>query len=239
VITAEDASKQVQRILRLAYLPASFAAILLTASRSGLLLGVAALTGCGIAAFRWHSKALMVATASVVLAAAGILGLAPTGTLYRLGTATEAREYGDLNQRVNIWSAGLRAFESAPMIGHGAGSFVSASKVAPEDTAHNTTLSTLVEGGLCGLSLSVAIIVLAVRAILKSEAPLRFGLSLLMLLWVVSSLTGTLWENRTTWLLIGVAAASGRIAQVSEGTAIDGDQSRVPSCKGSGSPALV
>lgn len=239
LMVAERGEKWLEQMLCLAYFPVGFAAILLTASRAGLLLALAALAGCGVAVFRRHSKTIMVVTGSVVLATAGILVFAPLGTLYRLGTATEAREYGDLNQRVNIWSAGWRAFESAPIIGHGTGSFVLASKVAPEDTAHNTALSLLVESGLCGLALSIAIVVFALRTIAKCEAPVRFGLSLLMALWAVSSLTGTLWENRTTWLLVGVAVASGRIAHVSPGTAFDGDQSPVSNCEESEAPALA
>ena len=153
----------------------------------------------------------MIVAGCVVMAGFGIIAVAPSGTLDRLSTAAKAQEYGDLNQRVNIWAAGWRAFESAPIIGHGAGSFVSAAKLAPEDTAHNTALALLVEGGVCGLSLAIPIVGFAIAAIKRAEARLRFGLWMLMALWVVSSLTGTLWENRTTWLLIGVAAASGRI----------------------------
>lgn len=237
MLVALGTSSRAERAVSLAHFPVGFGAILLTASRSGLLLGLVALGGCGIAALRLHSKALMVAAGFVILAAIGILAVAPSGTLDRLSSAGEAREYGDLNQRVNIWSAGRRAFENAPMTGHGAGSFVSAARLAPEDTAHNTALSILVEEGFCGLSLAIAIIGMAVRTIGKADGRMRFGLFLLMLLWAISSLTGTVWENRATWLLIGVAVVGGRLA--SESGAMSDDQSPVPDSERSGAPSLA
>jgi O-antigen ligase len=133
------------RLLLLAYLPVGFAGVLLTASRSGLLVAVVALAGCGVAAVRRHTKWAVVSASSVVLAATLILFAAPSGTLNRLSSTAELWQSGDLNQRVNIWSAGWRAFVAAPLIGHGAGSFATAAELAPEDTAHNTVLSILVE----------------------------------------------------------------------------------------------
>lgn len=239
MLVAVGANRRLERILCLAYFPVGFAAIVLTASRGGFLVAVVALMGCGVEGVRSQSRALLVAVGCVIIAAGGVFAVAPAGTLDRLGSAAEAREYGDLNQRVNIWRAGWGAFEGAPMIGHGAGSFVSAAKMAPEDTAHNTALSILVESGLCGLALSVTILVVALHAIWTSGLPSRNGLLLLMLLWAVSSLTGTLWENRTTWLLFGVAAVSGRIAQFQMSAVRDSDQPPVSNCEEAGVPSLA
>jgi hypothetical protein len=36
---------------------------------------------------------------------------------------------------------------------------------------------------------------------------------MLMIVWAVSSIAGTVWENRLTWLLFGVAAVSSRLAK--------------------------
>jgi len=234
-----SSNSRLERTLCLMYFPAGFAATLLTASRSGLLLSIVALGGCGIAGLRWHSRSIIVAAASVVFAAIGISVVAPNGTLDRLRIAAEMKEYGDLNQRVNIWSEGWRAFENAPLVGHGAGSFVIAAKVAPEDTAHNTVLSILVEGGLCWLLMAMAIVVFAFRAISKGPARLRFGLILLMVLWASSSLTQSLWGSRTTWLLIGIAVVSERIAQESVPKVGSDYPSPVPSYEAPRAPSLV
>ena len=239
VLLVNSTKSRLERTLCLMYFPAGFAATLLTASRSGLLLSIIALGGCGVAGLRRRSRAIMVAAVSVVFAAIGIFVVAPMGTLDRLRSAAEMKEYGDLNERVNIWSEGWRAFESAPVVGHGAGSFVIAAKVAPEDTAHNTVLSILVEGGLCGLSVATAIVVFAFRVISKGPARLRFGLNLLMVLWVLSSLTQSLWESRTTWLLIGIAVVCGRISEVSVPEVGRVYPSPILNCEEPGAPSLV
>ncbi|WP_109484684.1 O-antigen ligase family protein [Occallatibacter savannae] len=228
-----------ERALALLYFPLGSAAILVTASRSGILLELVALVGCVLAGLRSHARATLIAAGSVVFAAGVIFVVAPSGTLDRLGSAAQARQYGDLNQRVNIWSAGWEAFEDAPIIGRGAGAFVSAAKLAPEDTAHNTPLALLVESGLCGLSLFLAIFLVAARAIWRSEPTVRLGLSILMLLWVISSLTGTLWENRITWLMIGVAAASGGTAGESNLRMSDRDQVPVSDSAEFNAPSLA
>ena len=213
VLLLEGSKNWFERGLWLLYFPVGFAAVLLTASRSGLLVGIVALCGCGIAALRRHAKGVI--ATGILLGSAVILifGVAPNDIFDRLGTTAEIWQQGDLNQRVNIWSAGWRAFEAAPMLGHGAGSFVTAAELGPEDTAHNTALSILVEGGLCGLALATAVVVSAVRAILGTQGRLKFALAMLMLVWALSSLTGTVWENRLTWLLFGIAAVGPGIAE--------------------------
>ena len=201
------------RLLLLAYLPVGFAGVLLTASRSGLMVAIVALAGCGIAAVRRNPKRVAAVGFSVALAATLILFASPSGTLSRLSSTAELWQRGDLNQRVNIWSAGWRAFVTAPLIGHGAGSFATAAELAPEDTAHNTVLSILVEGGLVGLALAGAVVAFSVKAIAGTRGRLRLGLAMLMIVWAISSLGGTVWESRLTWLLFGIAAAGQRLAE--------------------------
>jgi hypothetical protein len=91
------------------------------------------------------------------------------GDLARLATIPEQLQTGDLNQRINIWSAGWRAFTHAPLFGTGAGSFVAAAHLSPIDTAHNTALSIAVWRGLCALFL--AAILLALGRALRVSSP--------------------------------------------------------------------
>ena len=209
----ESTEPRVWRAVWWLYFPVGAAAVLLTASRSGLLMAIVALGGCGVVAFRNHAKSVIVMGATVISAVLLIFAAAPAGTVDRLGTTAELLQAGNLNQRVNIWSAGWRAFQAAPILGHGAGSFVAAAELGPEDTAHNTVLSLMVEGGLCALILASAIVVWSARAIGDTRGPLRFGLSALLLLWAISSVTGTVWESRLTWLLFGIAAVSPRLTE--------------------------
>jgi O-antigen ligase len=89
---------------------------------------------------------------------------------------------------------------------------VSAAGLAPIDTAHNTALSILVNGGLCALFLAVTIVALAVIAIRRTQGALRLALATTLMVWVIASLTATVEESRTTWLLLALIALAGRLA---------------------------
>lgn len=200
------------RALALGYLPLGMLAVLLTASRGGALAATFALLGCGILLSRNHARVLF-----ALLPALPALGIAvwlavPAGTFERLATITEQLRGGDLNDRVNIWALGWHAFTRAPLLGTGAGTFVAASGLAPIDTAHNTVLSIAVNGGLCGLFLAVAILILAVRAIAQTKGPLRLAMGIALGAWALTSAVATVEENRTTWLLFALIALCGRLS---------------------------
>ena len=202
--------RRIVRVFALGYLPAGLAAVLLTASRSGFLVAMVALAGCGCLIYQRYPKRVVASALTAPAAGTLVWLVAPHETFDRLGTILQQLHSGDLNQRVNIWRAGWRAFVDAPMMGHGAGSFVIAAGLAPIDTAHNTALSILVEGGLCALLAATGIVVLAVHMILATRGPLRIALITMMTALLISSIVGTVAENRTTWLLLAVIALSYR-----------------------------
>jgi O-antigen ligase len=178
------------RLVAFGFLPLGLLSVLVTASRGGFLAAAFALPPF-IAAL-WL--------------------IVPAATLDRLATIPEQIRSGDLNQRLNIWSAGWGAFVHAPVFGTGAGTFISAAHLAPIDTAHNTMLSIAVGGGLCALFLASALVVLAARSAFRTRGALRIALVTALLVWAVTSLTATVEENRTTWLLFGMIVVAGRIA---------------------------
>ena len=200
------------RLLALGYLPLGLFAVLLTASRGGFLAALVALTGCALLLARGRGSAALatVFALPVVIVLAWLV--VPTEIFERLSTIPQQLAGGDLNQRLNIWSAGWHAFRQAPLFGTGAGTFVHAAGLAPIDTAHNTALSILVGGGLCALCLAACVLALAVRAVLQTEGALRIALATALLVWMVTSLVATVEESRTTWLLMGFIALAGRFA---------------------------
>lgn len=201
------------KLLAAGYLPLGFICVLLTASRGGFLAAVVALTGCAVLLLRRFRKGVLGVLVVLPIVAAATWFLVPRETLDRIASIAGQLQYGDLNQRVSIWSAGWSAFLQAPFCGHGAGSFVEASRLAPIDTAHNTVLSILVEGGLIALALATGIVVVSVRSIFKIGGTLRIALATLMMIWLMSSLVGTVGESRTTWLLFAVIAVSHRLME--------------------------
>lgn len=196
----------------LAYLPLGLAAVLLTASRSGFVAAIVALAGSAVVLWRGNIKSLAVAVPAVFLLAAGVWFVIPNATLNRLATIPRELQYGDLNQRINIWAAGWDAFARAPICGSGAGTFASAAHTAPIDTAHNTLMSLAVSGGLCALFLGAAILVFVIDSLASLPGPLRVALATSLVIWAIASLTATVEESRTTWLLLGTIALAGRLA---------------------------
>lgn len=201
------------RALALGYLPLGLVAVVLTASRGGFMAVIVAFTGCGLLLAQRHASAVRAAIVALPVVAAGLWMMIPHQTFERLATIPSQLEGGDLNQRWNIWSAGWRAFVESPIVGSGAGSFVSAARTNPLDTAHNSPLSIAVGGGLCALFLAAAIVVLAVRAALQTRGPMRLALATVLVVWVMTSLVDTVEENRATWLLLGSIALAGRFAE--------------------------
>jgi len=200
------------RLMAIGFLPLGVAAVLLTASRSGFLAALVALAGSFLILAQGHGRRVAAAIFALPPFLAALWFIVPGGTFERLATIPEQLRGGDFNQRVNIWSAGWRAFEQAPLFGTGAGSFVMAAHLAPGDTAHNTALSILIGGGLCALLLASLLLALAIRAALQTRGPLRLALATCLIVWATTSLIATTEENRTTWLLFGLILLAARLA---------------------------
>jgi O-antigen ligase len=211
-LLANSESRWPARLLALGYLPLGLFAVLLTASRGGFVAALVALAGCALLLARGRGSA--VPATVFALPVMGIVAwlVVPGEIFARLATIPQQLAGGDLNQRLNIWSAGWHAFRQAPLFGTGAGTFVRAAGLAPIDTAHNTALSILVGGGLCALCLAACVVALAVRAVVQTEGVLRVALATALLVWMVTSLVATVEESRTTWLLMGIIALAGRFA---------------------------
>ena len=202
------------RLMAAGFLPLGILAVLLTASRSGFLAALVALAGSLLLLAHGHARRVAVATAFALPAFLGAVWfIVPAETLTRLATIPEQLSGGDLNQRVNIWAAGWRAFAHAPLFGSGAGTFVAASRLAPINSAHNTALSVVVGGGLIGLFLASLLVALALHAAFQCRGLLRMALVVCLLVWIQTSLTATVEESRTTWLLFAVSILAARVSQ--------------------------
>jgi O-antigen ligase len=199
------------RLLALGFFPLGILAVLLTASREGFLAAVIGIVGSIVLLTRGRVRRTAAAAFALPPFLAALWLIVPSATLARLATIPEQLQTGDLNQRINIWSAGWRAFIHAPILGTGAGSFVVAARLSPIDTAHNTALSIVVSGGLCALFLAVALVALAARNALRARGALGTALITSLVVWVLTSLVATVEENRTTWLLLAIIAVAGRL----------------------------
>jgi len=198
------------RWLGLGFVPVGLFAVLLTASRGGLIAAPVALAGSLAIVATGHRKQMLRSVLALPLLLALVWIALPESVVARLATLPTELFAGNLNGRVNIWSAAWQAFTEAPWFGFGVGTFVAAAHLAQEDTAHNTPLTLLVTGGLAALMLTGVVLAFAVRSIASMRTPERiaFGSSLLAL--VTTSLVGTVEENRITWLLVAMIGLAGR-----------------------------
>jgi len=200
------------RLLAIGYVPVGLMAVLLTASRGGFSAGLAALLGSAILLVSWRPRAASAVFAGLTVTAGAIFLFIPGESLARLATIPQEVGGGDLNDRLNIWRAGWHAFAGAPWWGYGAGTYTTAAGLAPGDTAHNTVMAVLVTGGVAGLTIFVATVVAAVWAVARTTGLLRIALGTALAVWGITSMVGSVEENRTTWLLFGVIAVAGRLA---------------------------
>jgi O-antigen ligase len=197
-----------------AYIPVGLLSIGLTGSRGGMIATVVALLIVPLTMTRLSPGKL--ALAIVLLAISGGLAVAyvPKTIVSRLSTTTTAVEDLSLGGRFRIWRAGIRVFVQRPMVGYGSGSF----KVAllPElgnatQVAHNSYLSVLVEEGLVGFLLYLAMFVAVFLALMRLRGMER-RFALVLLTTIVVAMVPLSWEDRkTVWFvlaaLIGLARA--------------------------------
>jgi O-antigen ligase len=200
------------RLLALGYLPLGFLSVLLTGSREGLLAGLLALAGGAVVLFRRRPDRLVPALFAIPLLAALIWAVVPQATFERLATIPEQMQGGDLNQRLNIWIAGWQAFVRRPLFGSGAGTFVAAAGLAPIDTAHNTLLSLVVEGGIIELAICASIMAACIRSVWRTAGALRIGMGTTLAVWCLTLLAATVEQNRSTWIVLGLMACAGHLA---------------------------
>ncbi|MGH9563157.1 MAG: O-antigen ligase family protein, partial [Terracidiphilus sp.] len=212
-LLARSEHRWAPRAMAIGYFPVGMVAVLLTASRSGFLDALVALAGSLIILAHGRARRVAVAVFALPPFLAALWFIIPGTTLERLATIPEQLGSGDLNQRVNIWSTGWEAFTRAPLSGSGVGTFVTAARTAPMDSAHNTELSILVGGGFVALFLASLLVALAVRAAFRTQGLLRLALVTSLLVWAITTLIASVEENRTTWLLFGVTLLAARLSE--------------------------
>ena len=205
------------RLLAIGYVPAGLLGVVLTASRGGFSAAIAALFGAAVLLVMARPRAASLVFVALAVMAGALWLFVPAGSLDRLATIPQEVGSGDWNDRLNIWDAGWAAFERAPWWGSGAGSFTVASGLAPGDTAHNTVMAVLVTGGLLGTALFSAIIAAVGWSVVRTTGLLRVAFGTTLAVWAITSMVGSVEENRATWLLFGLMALAGRLSNSRRG----------------------
>jgi O-antigen ligase len=140
----------------------------------------------------------------------------PDTVVQRLATTGESVESLSLGGRFKLWQAGMNIFPESPVLGHGTASYKHA--ITPQlgmlaQTAHNSYLSVMVEEGIVGLLLFLAMLASAFFAVIRLPR-LERRFALVLLATVCVAMLPLTWEDqKPVWLvlamLIGLSHAAG------------------------------
>lgn len=191
------------------YTPVALAGGMLTASRSGAVaMGVCLLFP--LLAWRRVSRHAKIRFAVLCLASVALVtALWSDLSIGRLTSFAEQFSRQDLNGRVDVWQVAYAAFLENPILGLGGGSFMTAIGFArgTARAVHSTFLGVLVEHGVVGVFLFLAILGALGRKAWANPPLERRLWFVLLFAWSLAA-TSLSWENReTTWLLWGLCLA--------------------------------
>jgi O-antigen ligase len=112
------------------------------------------------------------------------------------------------NRRV-IWRAGLEVFPDRPVLGIGAGAYGTVLENSGNRSlpAHNLLLGILVEQGILGVSLFVALLAACATNIVRMPPFDRKLWAVVMLSWSVGLMSLSIERWKVTWVLFGMLAA--------------------------------
>ncbi len=196
------------------FIPLSAFTILLTGSRTALIL----LVFVGLCTlwmmFKYKVRFRKLITISLILASIFIVSQLPQEQLDRLSTIQYELSGGTLNGRTGIWDSGIETFKDSPILGVGSGSFLEASiensETGIEFAAHNSYLSVLVENGLIGFivfALMLGIMFFSAYRIKKRDSIRWLSLTLITA-WLILSFASHAEAQKYTWVIFGFVITS-------------------------------
>jgi O-antigen ligase len=206
------------RLANLAYLPAAAFAMVLTGTRGAVVASIPSAVFVLWSIWRQPRRARLVQVGAVGAAVILVATLAPPELLSRIGSA--ATEFSGAGDRAEvIWSRSLDVFWDHPVVGVGFNAHraavplgfhitrgVAHSSLAKE--AHNTPISILVETGIIGFAIFVALAVTLLRAVSVLPRPqVRYWVTQLAVI-SVGAQTLSLEESKAVWFFFGIAIAA-------------------------------
>lgn len=192
-------------------------AILLTASRTGFVVTIVAASIVPMTLLHRRRIRPLSAFALLVLIPVGLLAFVPQSSWTRIASIPEEIVGGSMSERRNIWSAGMRAFPEHPIGGAGAGTFsqrvvsLGDNIIDPTTPAHNVILGILVEHGVVGLTLYLALLGACAAAVYRMPPPDRTLWAIVLATWFIGTMSLSVERWKVTWLLFGLLASYGHL----------------------------
>ena len=216
-------SRGIVRLAALAYVVTAPVGLLLTGTRGAMIAGLAASVIVPLTLFRQSLRSYALGGVVLMVGTLAAVQFVPTYNWERMGsTVSEVTGGGTMTGRTILWTAGLQAFQERPLQGAGAGAMGAAiDPYLPNNgpvAAHNATIGLLVQVGIVGLVLFAGIFGACAWTVIRSPLPSAALYGVLLLTWLVGSMSDNLENRKLTWLLFGlVAAQSGLAANTATG----------------------
>lgn len=215
IIAAIAVNRFTGRKLPLFFIPLFLLSAILSGSRAGL--GMGAIVGAyALWKARRHIKAsaVVISLAGLVVAAGLTWVFAPPSvrSLFETRFVQQTVEQHYVSDRTSIWQSAWRLFLEHPLAGTGLDGFYGlVGRNQQIEYPHNYVLAVAAEGGIIGLGLLFAAILMCAYTIRTNHGhPLETGLATAAAVYVaLSSLfSGDYYDARLAWLFAAVAAAS-------------------------------
>lgn len=203
------------QVVNTLYPLAAMVAVVLAASRGGLLTSLVALTIIPLTLSRLHLWQRLILFAGVTAIAWSAFVWVPQvvpnieQNIARLAEVDDELVGGTLTGRTNIWAGGLEVFASSPIVGLGLGAFNAAVEpiIGKARSPHNAFLSVAVGAGLVGLMLFVALFAILAFGIVTQ--PARRGEYLVLLLALIVGMMPTNSDtDKFAWLILALLASA-------------------------------
>lgn len=214
IISAVALYLYTRRILPLLVIPLFLLAAVLSGSRAGLLAGAAVgIAGLWRIRRRLHVGFTVAAGAVLVVATGVIWAFAPPAftNLFQERFVEQTVQQHYLSDRTDIWAAAWRLAVEHPLVGAGLDGFYGLIGVNQAvEYPHNYLLAVAAEGGLAGIGLLTAAIVLWARTIRGGAHPQATALAASSAVFVaLSSLfSGDYYDARLAWMFAALAAGA-------------------------------
>ncbi len=215
VISAVALYRHTGRRIALLAVPLLLFAALLSGSRSGLLAGAAVAAAALVRGWRrLPAGPTLVLSAASAAAVALLFVVAPPSavSLFQERFVEQTVQEGYVSGRTDIWSEAVQVATAHPVIGSGLDGFYGlVGRTHDIEYPHNYVLGVAAEGGLVGLLLLGASVVLWARTVRRGGGhPQEAGLAVAAAAFVaLSSLfSGDNYDARLAWLFAAIAAAA-------------------------------
>lgn len=185
-------------------------AILITASRTGLL-GLGASTAVILVHIGWNRGRRLQRLTLIAVVGLAALVFVPQSSLNRMTTFSDDLAGGESAEiRAGAIDVGIDAFIKHPAIGTGSGSFSTLMNEAGlvATVAHNSLISIAAELGIIGLVLYLGALISATRPALAAGGNTRWFALLLIAAALPSFLLASFEDDKVTWIVIAMLAAT-------------------------------